>query len=112
MSLEERRLILQTDLEEILGSRNVYYQPPASISMKYPCIVYNYDGESNVYSDDIKYLTFDEYTITHITTEVLPEVLDKLASMPYSSFVRQFKTDGLYHYVYKLVFTSKGNGHE
>lgn len=37
------RLNLQTFLEEILESRNVYFQPPESVKMKYPAIVYALD---------------------------------------------------------------------
>ena len=35
------RLELQSKLEELLGSRNVYYQPPESLKMKYPAIRYS-----------------------------------------------------------------------
>lgn len=34
------RLDLQTFLEELLESKNVYFQPPESVKMKYPAIVY------------------------------------------------------------------------
>ena len=37
----ESRLKLQEVLEEILGSRNVYFQPPENIRMQYPAIVYS-----------------------------------------------------------------------
>ena len=36
----DRRLELQSELEKILGSRNVYYQPLPSLKLQYPCIVY------------------------------------------------------------------------
>ena len=35
------RLELQAKLEELLGSEQVYYQPPESIKMSYPAIVYS-----------------------------------------------------------------------
>ena len=38
------RLELQETLEELLGSRNVYYEPPANIKMEYPAIVYSRDN--------------------------------------------------------------------
>ena len=34
------RYELHEFLCEILGSRNVYFQPPESVKMKYPAIVY------------------------------------------------------------------------
>ena len=35
------RLILNTLFENILKSKNVYFQPPASVQMRYPAIVYS-----------------------------------------------------------------------
>ena len=43
MSIMGTRIELQLKLEEILGSRHVYFQPPASIKMTYPAIVYELD---------------------------------------------------------------------
>ena len=40
-----QRLILQSALEAILGSRNVYFQPPSGFQMQYPCIVYTLDND-------------------------------------------------------------------
>ena len=34
------RLELQEKLEELLGSKSVYYQPPESVKMGYPAIRY------------------------------------------------------------------------
>lgn len=35
-----RRYELQAVLEGILGSGNVYFQPPENLKMRYDCIVY------------------------------------------------------------------------
>ena len=35
------RLKLHEELCGVLGMRNVYYDPPASVKMKYPCIRYS-----------------------------------------------------------------------
>ena len=43
MTTTERRLELHEILCTILGSRNVYFQPPESIKMNYPAIVYGLD---------------------------------------------------------------------
>lgn len=47
----DRRLILQEKLEEIPGVREVYFQPPASVRMKYPCVRYN-RSRTRVYRAD------------------------------------------------------------
>ena len=38
---EISRLRFQSLLEGLLGSKHVYFQPPASITLVYPCIIYN-----------------------------------------------------------------------
>ena len=61
-----RRLELQTKLEELLGSRNVYYQPPESLKMEYPAIRYSKSNINSRYADDIKYSNFTLYEIVVI----------------------------------------------
>ena len=46
------RLDLQTFLEELLESKNVYFQPPESVKMNYPAIVYALDDIDNVQADN------------------------------------------------------------
>ena len=47
-----RRLKLQEKLEELLESRNVYYQPPESKKMDYPAIRYNKQSSDKRAADD------------------------------------------------------------
>ena len=41
MSMKRTRLTLQTKLEDLLGSKHVYYQPPENLKMEYPAIRYS-----------------------------------------------------------------------
>ena len=101
MSRESRRLNLQRRLEEVLGSRNVYFQPPASISLQYPCVIFSFDDESTLYSNNEAYLTRDKYTVTLITKDPLPELLmESLSSLPYTRFDRHYTADNLHHFTY------------
>ena len=47
------RLALHELLCEKLGSRNVYFQPPESIKMKYPAIVYSRNRIENTSAEDV-----------------------------------------------------------
>ena len=38
--METRRLELDADLRALLGSTNVYFQPPETKKLKYPCFIY------------------------------------------------------------------------
>lgn len=49
------RLELQSELEKILGSRNVYFQPPASVKIKYPAIVYSRKSIDNNFANNTVY---------------------------------------------------------
>ena len=57
------RLNLQTFLEKILESRNVYFQPPESVKMKYPAIVYALDDIENVHADNGVYSSHRHYSV-------------------------------------------------
>lgn len=103
MSREDRRLRLQSMLESILGSRNVYFQPPASITMNYPCIVYNFTGVYATQADNLKYLKSDAYDVTFITKDpVFDEVNEALLEIPYCRFSRHYTNDNLHHFNYSL----------
>lgn len=95
---------LQTKLEELLGSRNVYYQPPASLLMKYPAIRYSKSDIESKYANNIKYANHYRYEL--IVIDKLPdnEVIRKILELPLSSFDRTYTQDGLYHDVITLYF--------
>lgn len=108
MSRETRRLEIQKILEKILGSRHVYFQPPASITMKYPCFVYNYDNDSSVHADSLRYLVRDRYSVTLITKDAYPsDMLEELESLPYCSFSRKYSSDNLNHFSFNLVISER-----
>lgn len=98
------RLELQTLLENILGSRNVYYQPPASVSMKYPAIVYSRNDIETTFADNNPYSLYHAYTITLIDTNPDSEYVNKIAMLPLCTYDRHYKADNLNHDVFNLYF--------
>lgn len=103
MSRKTRRLRLQAKLEEILGSRNVYFQPPASITMSYPCVVYSYSGENVLHANDTPYIVRDEYEMTLISKDSLPDgIIAGIESIPYCRFNRHYTNDNLHHFSYRI----------
>lgn len=99
-----QRLDLHEILKEILGSENVYFQPPPTVSMDYPCIVYRRDYEKVEHADDSPYFRKKRYMITVIDKNPDSEIPDKIASLPTCSFDRFYTADNLNHDVYKLFF--------
>ena len=63
-----RRLTLDKILRGIVkqrcGQENVYYQPPAGLQMKYPCICYERSKIRNLAANDKVYLQRFFYSIT------------------------------------------------
>lgn len=98
------RLELQSKLEELLGSKNVYYQPPESVKMSYPAIRYSKKNIDSKNANDAKYLTNTSYEIIVIDKKPDNEVINKILNLPYSSYDRPYKSDNLYHDVLTLYY--------
>lgn len=98
------RLKLHEILCEILGSRNVYFQPPASVKLNFPCIIYERSNVNTLNADDTNYITKKQYTVTVIDKNPDSELPDKISELPYCSFERFFVSDNLNHDVFKIFY--------
>ena len=98
------RIELQAKLEELLGSRNVYFQPPAGIKLRYPAIVYKLSRIQPRHADNMKYKIDRSYDITLIDPDPDSHYLNKLHELPYCSFDRSFQSDNLNHFTFTLYF--------
>lgn len=96
---------MQEELEEILGSRNVYFQPPESVKMKYDAIVYNLSDIRMDYADDKVYKKNRSYEVTVISRNPDNEIAENLLDhFKYISFDRRFISDNLYHDALTLFY--------
>ncbi len=96
---------LQTNLEAVLGSRNVYFQPPESLKLKYPAIVYELADIMTDRANNKNYIRNHRYTMTLIHTDPDNELKDDLLdAFRHCSFDRVYAKDNLYHYVYDLYY--------
>ena len=98
------RLQLQSLFETLLGSRNVYFQPPANIQMQYPCIIYERDAANSKFADDIPYHTTKRYQVTVVDRDPDSSIPDRVAALPLCSYSRFFTADDLNHDVFNLFF--------
>lgn len=99
-----RRLELQTLLTDVLGSKNVYFQPPASVKMSYPCFVYSLDDINTNYADDLSYMRKKKYKITLVDKDPDSRFVDILLDRTNASFSRFYTADNLNHWVFLLYF--------
>ena len=98
---------LQTKFEEILGSRNVYFQPPESLKLQYPAIVYSRREIENTFANNMVYMQAHCYEVTVIDRNPESEIVDKISLLSHCRFDRHFVSDNLYHDVF-ILYNLKG----
>lgn len=98
-----RREELNELLVSFLGTRNVYFQPEANVSMQYPAIVYSLDDQDLIFANNASYRRTNEYQITLIDRDPDVPVHHKIETLN-ARFNRAFVTEGLNHRVYSLSF--------
>ena len=95
---------LQIELEELLGSKNVYYQPPASVQMKYPAIVYSRKDIENTFADNLVYNQLHSYEVIVIDQDPDSMFVEKISKLPTCRFDRHYTADNLNHDVFTLYY--------
>ena len=99
-----RRTDLQDIFKSILGSGNVYFQPPASVKLKYPCIIYELSNAQSLFANDKPYTHHLRYDVIVIDRNPDSEIPGKVAMLPKCSFGRHYTMDNLYHTVYNIYY--------
>lgn len=96
------RLDFHKKLCSILGSKQVYFQPPSSQKIYYPAIIYTQAPFDKQYADNFGYILTDHYMVTHITSKADSVVPKTLAAMPYTRQDQAYRSNGLYHTVFSV----------
>lgn len=99
------RLSLQQNLEALIGNNHVYYQPPETLKITYPCIVYKRQVGKTDYADDRTYNHTRSYEINYITRNPDDPLIDTiLFSFSSIRLANRYCTGGLYHNVYVIYY--------
>lgn len=105
MAFESKRVMLHQILIDLLGSENVYFQPPESVRLSYPCIVYSRQNGDSQYADNINYKFFYRYQVTYIDRDPDNDFPEKmLKRFPMCIYDNHFVVDNLNHEVFNLYF--------
>lgn len=99
------RLELHERLCDLLGTRYVYFQPPANIKITYPCIVYSRPGIYIRTADDCLYNSINRYELTYIDSNPdsdMPDLI--LRHFPMCKLDRSFTSDNLNHTTFTLYY--------
>lgn len=75
---------LHDELKALLGTTDktgdearVYFQPPESVKLKYPCYVYHRAPERTLRADNRLYHRFTKYSLTYITRDPDDSLIDE-----------------------------------
>lgn len=98
------RLELHEVLCRLLGSDNCYFQPPASIQMKYPAIVYSRSNIENRFANNSVYKQDTAYEIIVIDKDPDSEIAAAVSKLPKCRFNRHYTADNLNHDAFTLYY--------
>ena len=94
------RIQVQALLERVLGSKNVYYQPPSGAKLSkldFPAIVYSLKRIQNESADNFPYIQNSAYEVILIHREPDCGVVSELMKLPKCYHERRYTSNNLYH---------------
>ena len=94
------------DLHRVLKSYcpNVYYQPPETFKIKYPCIIYSRDNLQVQRADNRPYILECAYSMRYISEEPDDPVIFELALLPFCRHSRHYVADNLHHDAFTIYY--------
>ena len=98
----QSRLELHAGLCRILGSKNVYYQPPESIRMKYPAIIYDLESIENIFSGNVVYLQKCVYRVIVVDADPDSTIVKRMSILPRCKYIKHYIADNLNHDVFRI----------
>ena len=98
------RTNLSKTLRAIPGVKNVYFQPPESLKMQYPCIKYALSRKDVKRANNVAYTIHNAYQLIVIDPNPDSSIPDELLKLPMCSFDRSYSFDGLNHWVFTLYY--------
>lgn len=99
------RLDLHAELLALMEGNPVYFQPPESIKLKYPCLVYSRRAGDTKYADNYPYNYKPEYQLTLIDKDPDSKfVLKLIMAFPMIRHTNFFISDNLNHDVFALFY--------
>lgn len=96
---------LHEEFCEILGNRNAYFNPPESVTMKYPCIRYVLSSPNIKKANNGIYQITNRYEVTVIDHDPDSKIPFQLLSrFRMASWDRSYKADNLNHTVLTIYY--------
>lgn len=96
------RLELHALLRSIVP--NVYYQPPPSVRMNYPAIVYSRKNIDNTFANDSVYKQDHFYELIVIDKNPDSVYVETISKLPKCNYDRHYTADNLNHDVFTIYY--------
>lgn len=99
------RVELNTKLKMLIGSSNVYFQPPASVQLSYPCVIYSIGEGDAKHADGMVYSYVNSYDLLFIFKKPNVTIIEKvLSELPMCKMTRAYVADNLNHYAFRVYY--------
>lgn len=85
-------------------TNNVYFQPPGTQDIHYPCVIYTRSMEKKIFANDKPYNTQLGYTLIIIDANPDSLLPSKVSELPMCKFDRGYRSNNLNHFVYNLYY--------
>lgn len=89
-------------LRQVVKHDRVYFQPPENLKIVYPAVVFHLSKMEIDRASDVPYKGAKEYSVTLITKDPEPDVIDEILKIPYSSLDTTYISDGMNHFVFTV----------
>lgn len=105
MAFADKRLELDQILRDLLGSGNVYFQPPENVRMSYPCIVYNRQNADSKFANNKTYISCMRYQVSYIDANPDSDFhIKMIETFPMCVYANHFVADNLNHEIFDLYY--------
>ena len=91
---------LYTQLKDIVDY--VYFQPPESVKLQYPCVIYSLKDIKARKADNMPYTTSLGYSLLFMTKDPKDERIISFMNLEHCKFDRYYSADNVHHYSYTV----------
>lgn len=95
-----RRTFEEATLQD--SEKRVWYQPPATVKLTYPCLIYKLSDMPPTYANNNPYQLEHEYELEVIDRDPNSVLRERIALLSKCRLKRVFEADNLHHYVFNI----------
>ena len=99
-----RRIDLHNMLIDLLGSTNVYFQPPETVKLQYPCIIYNRVTNDTKFANSKPYTITRKYFVLVIDANPDSDIPDRISALPKCKAGTFYTANNMNHYPFTIYY--------